>query len=380
MRADLLLRLSLAMLAGVLCAGVLAGEPPPQVSVPAGKDRNYTLLGQSLLIRPGAQTTYLRFSKGVSVKGADFTLHADLVELDIASGEMSSANAFKLPKLKDAKERVVQDPGRVTAEMARELKIPDARFSANALKRVAAAGKVRVEARGMTLSTSGLVSQDGGRSWAAVGRCDLRRTDPVSGDRYALAADEVVYDTQTQRALAKGQVVGSFKSRNGQAIGLAAGLCELDLAQNKASASGALTVTYGALTLSCGSLTADLKRQLITAGDQPHLVEREYNLVLDADGLSVDLERELVTAQGSVAMRDEQRGVKLTAGKLAADLRSEQFTATINPLVTYRGSTFSGDKIVVRQEGGKTIVEVDGPQQARIDLDDVQGGAPSGTD
>ncbi len=40
--------------------------------------------------------------------------------------------------------------------------------------------------------------------------------------------------------------------------------------------------------------------------------------------------------------------------------------------MTYGGSTFSGAKIVVHQEGGKTIVEVEGDQKARIDLDEVQ--------
>ncbi len=77
---------------------MLANEPPPRIDVPAGKDRNYTLLGQALLIRPGAQTTYLRFSNGVSRQGPDFTLSADIVELDLASSEMPSAKEFKLPQ------------------------------------------------------------------------------------------------------------------------------------------------------------------------------------------------------------------------------------------------------------------------------------------
>lgn len=367
-----MVRAGLAVLAGVLCAGMLASGPPPMISVPAGKDRNYTLLGQALLIRPGAQTTYLRFSNGVSVKGTDFTLSADIVELDLASNEMPSAKEFKLPQLKDAGERVVRDPGQVTSEMARALKIPDARFSAGSLKRVAAAGNVRVVARGMALATSGLVSRDGGRSWATVGRCELQRTDPVSGDVYKLAADDVVYDTQTQRALAKGQVSGRFQARGGQAIEIQAGLCELDLARGTASVSGALTVQYGALTLTSGSLSADLKRQSITAHDQPHLVESKYGLVLDADELNVDLAAQLITAQGGIKLHDDKRGVDLTAGKLAADMRTRQFIASDQALVTYGGSTFSGAKIVVHQEGGKTIVEVEGDQKARIDLDEVQ--------
>jgi lipopolysaccharide export system protein LptA len=372
MRASLILRVALALLAGMLCAGVLAGKPPPQITVPAAQGRNYTLVSQSLLIRPGPQTTYLRFSKGVCVKGRDFTLNADIVELDIAAGEMTGGKAFKLPRIKDAGERVVQDPGQVTSEMAHALKIPDARFSAGSLKRVAAAGNVRVVAQGMTLGAGGLVSKDGGRSWAAVGRCELQRTDPVSREKYKLAADDVVYDTKTQRALAKGQVRGRFQSRDGQATELVADLCELDLAQGAASASGSLSVIYGALTLTCGALTADLKQQHITARDKPHLADSKYGLALDADGLSVDLSAQTITAQGGIVLHDSKRGVDLTAGKVTAELKTKQFVATGKPLVTYGGSTFSGEKIVVRQEEGKTVVEVEGDQKARIDLDEVK--------
>jgi lipopolysaccharide export system protein LptA len=355
-----------------LCALALASEPAPQIELPPSPDRNYTIVGQALTIRPGTVTTYLRFSSGVSVKGADFSLSADVVELDIEASEMTSGEAFSLPKVENVKERVVQDPGKVTAEMARELKLPDARFSASAIKRVGASGNVRVSAKGMSLSTSGLVSQDGGRSWATTGRCSIIRTDPVSNEKYELAADDVLYDTQTQRALAKGAVAGRFGMKDREAVEVHAEHCELDLAKGALSVAGLIHVQQGALSLSCGSLEANLKQQTISTGDKPHLDEDKNGVSLDATSLSVNLKAQTVVATGQITLKDSKRGVSLTAGKLEADLRAKSYIATGNPVVTYGGSTFKGEKITVRQDGAKTVVEVEGEQNARIDIGEVQ--------
>lgn len=372
MRSPAALRLCLALVAALLCAAAVAGEPQPQIHLPPSPDRNYTVVGQALTIRPGTQTTYLRFSSGVSVKGTDFELHSDVVELDIEAGGLTSGEAFSLPKVANVKERVIQDPGKVTAEMARELKLPDARFSASALKRVSAAGNVRVSAKGMSLNTSGLVSRDGGRSWATLGRCSISRTDPASGDKYELAADDVLYDTQTQRALAKGTVTGRFGMKDREAVDVQAEQCELNLASGALSVKGALHVQQGDLSLDCGSLEANLKQQTINAGASPHLGQTTSGLALDANSLSVNLKTQAVVATGKITLTDSKRGVTLTAGKLNADLHAKSYIATDHPIVTYGGSTFKGEKITVRQDGAKTVVEVQGEQKAHIDIDEVQ--------
>lgn len=372
MRSPATLRVCLATIVALLCALVLASEPPPQIVLPPNPSRNYTVVGQALTIRPGTQTTYLRFSSGVSVKGTDFTLNADVVELDIEASEMTSGEALHLPKVENVKERVIQDPGKVTAEMARELKLPDARFSASAIKRVGASGNVRVSAKGMSLSTSGLVSRDGGRSWATVGRCSIVRTDPVSGDKYELAAENVVYDTQSQRALAKGKVTGRFGMKDREPVEVQAEQCELDLEKGALSVKGPLHVQQGDLALECGSLEANLKQQTIDAGENPHLGQAINGLTLDASKLSVNLKHQTVVATGKITLTDSKRGVSLTAGKLEADLRAKSYIATGNPVVIYGGSTFKGETITVHQDGQKTVVEVKGEQNAHIDIDEVQ--------
>lgn len=372
MRSPAAVRWCLALIAALLCAAALASEPQPQIQLPPSPDRNYTVVGQALTIRPGTTTTYLRFSSGVSVKGTDFTLSSDVVELDITAGGLTSGEAFSLPKVANVKERVIQDPGKVTAEMARELKLPDARFSASALKRVSASGNVHVSAKGMSLDTTGLVSRDGGRSWATLGRCSISRTDPASGDKYELAADDVLYDTQTQRALAKGAVMGRFRMKDREPVDVQAEQCELNLASGALSVKGALHVQQGDLSLDCGSLEANLKQQTIMAGESPHLGQSSSGLALEANSLSVNLKTQAVVASGKITLTDSKRGVALNAGKLNADLRAKSYVATGNPVVTYGGSTFKGEKITVRQEGAKTVVEVEGEQKAHIDIDEVQ--------
>jgi lipopolysaccharide export system protein LptA len=346
-----------------------AAEPPPRVELPAKPpQRNFTVKSQTLHVRPGTSSTYFEFGGGVLVSGADFSLSADIVELDIESREVTSGEAFKLPKLGRAEERAVEDPGKAAAEMARELKLPDARFSTRALKRLGASGNVSVSAKGITLSTSGLVSTDGGRSWATTGRCRVNRRDPVSGDVYSMEADTVVYDTQTQRALARGAIVGKFSLGRNPPVEVHAEHCELDLAKTTLTVSGGLKASFGELQLRCDKLGADLKQQTIHASGAPHLEHGSYQVRMDADGLTVNLQTQRVHAQGGVKLYDDARGISVLAGELEADLPGKTLVATGSPSAQYQGSTFSGTKITVRQEAGKTVIEAEGPQQARIDI------------
>ena len=294
-------------------------------------------------MRPGPGTTYFKFAGGVRVSGVDFNLSAAVVELDIESSEVTSGEAFKLPKLGEAKERAVGDPGKVAAEMVRELKLPDAQFSTRALKRLGASGNVSVSAKGITLSTSGLVSTDGGRSWATTGRCRLNRRDAATGDVYTLEADTVVYDTDTQRALARGAIAGEFRMGRNPPVVVHAGHCELDLAQTALTVSGGIKASFGELQLSCDTLSANLKQQAMQAGGSPHLEHSGYKVRMDADGLTVNLKTQRVHAKGNVKLFDDARGISMVAGELEADLPGKTLVATGSPSAQYRGSTFGGE-------------------------------------
>jgi hypothetical protein len=114
----------------------------------------------------------------VTASGAGFRLSADVVEVDVDAGEILKEQGFELPQVPEDVEYIVREPGRTIAEMGSELKLPQAEFTESSLRRVGAAGAVRVEnSDGVVLTTTELISTDGGRAWAATGRSRLWRDD-----------------------------------------------------------------------------------------------------------------------------------------------------------------------------------------------------------
>jgi lipopolysaccharide export system protein LptA len=368
-----------AAILGLLCALALgAGNtpPPPQLKMPDDTGRSFTVTGSGLTVRPGAGVAYLSFSGPVDITGPDLHLSAKTVELDLISQEITQGQVLRLPKLPKGSEQAVRNPGKTAAEMAREMKIPDARFSESAIKRVGAAGGVSVTTKGISFETPALVSLDGGRSWTASGGCTVRKYDKATKDSYSIRAKTLVYDTQTQRASAEGEIEAHFARQGQDPLTLLAKRCEFDLAKGTLQIKDPLTVKFGSLVLNCGSLSADLNGGKLEAGGQPKIDDATRKLGLSASTVSVDIEKQTVIARGGVNAQDSKLGVTLTAGELSADIPGRVMVATGDPKVTRGRSVFSGKKITVRQQDGKTVVEVEGEQQARIDLEDTEGLAP----
>jgi lipopolysaccharide export system protein LptA len=246
-----------------------------------------------------------------------------------------------------------------------------------------------------------VVSRDGGRSWAAEQRSTISAIQ--DGQSYELKADTLVYDTEKQHAAASGNIVASLSQGGQPPIRLSARRLELDMKSGQLTVSGGLTASYGDISLSSKgdvsadtrgerfsatgglsaqyggaslrgeSLSADLKSQRLTAGGGAHLEYPELGLTLDAGSLSFGIKSQQIEAGGGVTMHDSVRGVTASADSLSADMKAETLTVSGSPTVQYAGSTFTGEKIVIRQQNGKTVVDVEGPQRAKIDVEALQG-------
>jgi len=362
------------MALGVLVPLVLvlaADEQPPRIEMPPETARTFTLKGSTLTIYPGQETTQLAFSGGVDVTSKELTLTADTVQVTVLSSTAMGGKQLQLPAKPQSPESVVREPARAVAEMAKELQLPNANLTASAVKRVDAVGDVIITSKELRLATSQVVSTDGGRSWAATGRSVVTQSGAKAGEQYRLEADTLLFDTQTERAVARGNVAGSFERPGKQAVSVSAQQCELDIPAQKLIASKGLTVRYGAVTLVCGDVSADLKASTLEATSAPRLVDGDNNLALTATQIDANIEGQQVSASGGVTVSETARGVTLTADKVTADLKNNIVVATGKPQLTYHDSTYNGTKITVRDDNGKTVIEVEGPQQAHINLDDM---------
>jgi len=359
-----------------LLAGARNAPPPPRLTMPAESTRSFTIRGEGLTIQPGEKSTYLRFAGPVVVTGPDFSLSADVVELDIASSGLTSGAAVKLPKLPKGAEHAAQDPGAAAAAMAKELRLPEARFSASAIQRMGATGSVRVGAKGIQLAAPTLVSNDGGSTWAAIGRTTLERVDKTTGERYELAADSLVYDRQNLRAAAKGKVVGVFRHANDTPVEVSAEHCEMDFRTQRMQIPAPLSVKYGSLVLTSGSLDADVGERVMKATGTAEVQDTAHGLSMHAGSLVADLKARTIRATGGAEVSDTQRGVVLTAATFDLDLDRREVIASGNPVLRRGESVYSGKRILMREESGKTVIEVDGPQNLHLNLEDLPGSLP----
>ncbi|MCH7472258.1 hypothetical protein IIA79_04830 [bacterium] len=360
---------------------LLFGADPPEPVEPPAAERTFSVRGAALTIQPGEETTYLRFSDGVTCSAQDFTLSADVVELRMLTGGATGGQALKLPKVAEPRENVVRDPGRIAAEMARELELPEARFSRSAIQHIAATGSVTVQARGVTFTTPELISTDGGRSWAALGRSTLAYSNKDNDEEYQLSAGHLLYDTESQRVLARGAIEGSFRHGGDPPIHMEAERMEMDVAQSKLAVQGYLLLHYKTLVLVCGAPTgAEQGQAPLADGARPPAEGAGLNAQLSSDSssvsVSVDLLEQVVHAQGGVFLQDSELGITLSAGELIVDLRGMVLEASDGPELTYRGSVFKGTAITIRQEEQKTVIEVEGPQSARLNLETLDGPVP----
>jgi hypothetical protein len=201
-------RRSLSWLVLLVAGGLLlpsATDPPQPAELPPPA-HHLTIRSESLTITPNNPLVFLSFSRGVTAASRDFQLSADLVELEVDAGELLQNQSFELPDVPRDTEHIVRDPGKTIAEMGYELELPNAQFKESSLRRVRAAGSVRVESEeGIVLTTEELISTDGGRAWGANGRSQLWRDD-AEGNHAEMSADYLLFDSLASRALARGNI------------------------------------------------------------------------------------------------------------------------------------------------------------------------------
>lgn len=390
----------------ILALGLLllcAAADPPATEQPILEQPRMTIRGSALRILPGEELSYLRFSGGVTAEGEWFTLTADVAELDVLNTALAGFRDIELPSQARDPQRIVRDPGQTIAEMLRELKLPRMRLAESQLQRIGAAGGVslvmqRPGAAILTLTTDSLISIDGGKTWAVEQRSRFSYRDPGGGVAGGLVADYLVYDDTTRRALARGNVSGEAFWDEGTPVSFEAQRCEMDLTAQVLTISEGLLVRAGSLEMCCGVLSADLDARVLQASGAPRLVDHERGLeltaqtidvALAADGGEADQGRVVINARGGVtasldtarlqaadtaAPPAESAGpLRLTAAELRADLAERTITATGEPLLTYGDSSYRGQVITLRWEDERRfIVEVEGPQHARLRLDELR--------
>jgi lipopolysaccharide assembly outer membrane protein LptD (OstA) len=360
-----------------LLAGALpllaADEPPAPDEVPPS-ERSLTLRSEALSITPGQAVAYLRFSKGVTVSGEGFQLTADVVELDVNAGEV--LQGLVVPQVPEDVEYIVREPGKTIADMGAELELPQAQFSQSNLRRVGAAGNVRVKnGEGVALTTAELISTDGGRAWAATGRSRLTRDDGA-GNHAEMSADYLLLDSKANRALARGNIDGLVQQSGYQPVRFEAQSCEIDLAKQTLHVRDGFQAEFDELRLNCQTLFADLEKQVLYASDSPHLEGTGNDgadsvTVLDADRLELHLADRTALAQGHVRVVDRRGGIELTAGKIEADLEAMAYTASIQPELHYQDSSYTGTLITLTRKDKQTVIVVEGPQHAHINVEEL---------
>ena len=374
MRLSLWITLAVLLLPG---AAVLARTDPPQHDpfdyLPQlGDDPTLSISSAALSIRKTttANTRYLLFSGGVQVSTEGIELSADEVELDIMATDLADSD-FKLPALPDEVEHLVDDPGGVIAEMAGDLDLPSPKLT-SALQRVGARGSVVVKLENFTLTTDTLVSTDGGRSWSTSGNSRLSGSDPESGTALTLAMEHLLVDTETNRAIARGTVRCQIQQPQEEEIQISAESLEIDLNQKLINVSDSLQIKRGSLLMTCGTFSANIEGNSVDAGGGPRLTDSERDIHAELGGIRYDLDTQELVAFGGVEITDESRDLSLRAGELRGNIVDQLFVARGEPRVRYGSSTFEGKVITLRLLGDeKALVEVDGPQAAKIFVDEL---------
>jgi lipopolysaccharide export system protein LptA len=377
----------------LLAALLLTGAQPK-----ASREPTYRLHGNGLVIKPTPESVTLSFDKGVTIEGKGFKLTAPQVHIAIKPTELISSGEIKLPKMPDEKQQaIVEDPGKAAREMARELELPEPEFSASALQRIEASGGIVAEAQGVTLRTPALASTDGGRSWLAQGRTTLVRH--TRGEDYQLSAGTLLYDTEKQRAVAKGGVEATVKQGDQPPIKLSADSLNFGIESGELTLGGNLNLSYAGFTVTSspmrgnvksqsmsggklvgsgkgmqatlGQVGVNLKQQSVSASGGVSINSAEKQLALSAGKVGANLKTQQLDASGGVNLSDKLHGIEVSAGTVSANLKTNSLTAGGSPTVKFGGSTFTGETITVRQQKGKTVVEVKGEQTAKIDPTDV---------
>lgn len=384
---------------------VLAAAEPPVVEAPESSERNFILTSTELTITPGGETAYLRFASNVTVSstGTDrgtLNITADVVELDVETGNAISELDITLPEVAKEDERKVSDPGQVITEMAREMKMPRAQFSGSSLRRFGAAGNVEVRSGMGVLRTSSLVSTDGGNTWAAEERSSFTHTvelpakqsqaiagmlpDAEAGANaeagpgaqtliVEFAADYLLYGAASGSALARGGIIGDISAASPDGpqllLHLEAERFELDLEAQVLSVSEGLWIRAGDMGMCCGELSANLLEGRIMATDGPHLEDRAQGITIDADVIEVSIDGKEAIAHGDVLVMVPQRKLRVQAVEVVVTRQEDSYHAVCRDAEASVGeSEFQGERVEMHLAGESLVVEVKGEQHYRLDM------------
>ena len=348
----------------------------PRVTIPMGGDHRLVITSNRLFIQPGEEqgVYYLRFCEGVRVTGEEFALSADIVELDVTNSESMDFRTMEFPTPAADPDRIVRDPGKVIAEMAQEMKVPRADLGESSVRRVGAGGRVVVNVQSIRLETEQLVSTDGGYTWSAESRSRLTAIDPETGTGAKIAADYLLYDMRDGRMLARGNIITERIGPGGLPLTAESQRYELDLEQQTLRASEGLKLFSGDYQMCCGRISADVANDRLLVTDSPHLMDHATGRSLDATEIESDLNGTRATARGDVQFRDPVTGLSLAADEVSVDIAAGVIRATGGPVVTYQGSSFTGEEIVITLNDDRSVtIEVTGPQQAHLNLDELEG-------
>jgi lipopolysaccharide export system protein LptA len=361
---------------GLLAAVLLllpSATPRPVLYVPAGPAKvRYTIEGGSLTILNHPSYREFRYEGGVAFSGEGVKLTAGALYVEVNYGDVSGRDKIKLPTPDPA--ALERDPSGTAAQLAREIYLPSPELTPDMLQLIRATGGVEVAFGEVKLSAAELISADGGQTWHTAGRATVSAREAKTGGALELATDELSYNIASQTGHARGHITAKFSNAHQPAASISAGQLDFDVLKQRLAASGTVQTESSGLRLTCGSLSADLASQLLTAGGSPQLNEPERQLSLSADGLTYDMAHQLLSASGHVAAQDALHSASLTADGVEYAAAQERLTATGQPRLQQGNSSYTGEVLRVwREADGKLVVEVEGKQQGRIDLSQFKG-------
>ena len=402
-------RLSLTILALlVLCGLATAQSEAPAPERPEPMMRSYLVYASKLTITPEAELTMMRFSGGVRIEGRGLNLYTDSLELTLVGEVLPVEGGVELPEgeipsLPEALED--REKGEDLAQIARELELPKARFQSDSVRRLKALGNVRFEGHGVVISTHSVESTDGGRTWQGSGRTTLSMSD-ANGDTQ-LSADGLHFDSEIGIVTAQGHITGSYMQPGvDRPLLLETEGCRFDMNTGLVSVPGEVRLSYDGIDMLISPLADSTQMQQSRARELEPLVpqaEAGEQLVDAPPGVSIDLDSRAVRARGSVHVEDPKRNISLDAFNLdymmdeglmtawqveltdighgmtlSAPLveiytNEKRLEASGMPLLRYRSSSYTGERIIVTEESKELLViEIEGQQLATLHLDELQ--------
>jgi hypothetical protein len=398
------LLLSLCCLLPVASAQSAPGNDPPIPKHPDEQGRSYLVYANGLEISPEGDTSTMVFSGGVSIEGRGLRLYTDTLSLTLRSDILPQSQDIRLPEgeLPDGESPTA---GEDLSQMARDLKLPKARFQVDSVRSIKAVGNVRFEGHGVQISTHSVESRDGGLNWYGTGRTTLSMSGSGKGNTQ-ISANGLHLDSVSSIVTASGKINGVYTQRgNPDPLLLEAESCSFDMNSGIVTVPGEMTMSYGTIDMQISPLADAAALQGSVARELAPLVPKADDATLNEDspGVSIDLRNRIVRARGSVHVEDPQHGIELNAlnldylmdeGRMTAwqvELQDIGHGMTLNapkveihteerrleasgmPVLRYLSSSYTGERITVNEDDeGLLVIEIEGQQLATLNLDELE--------